>query len=84
MKGNQEIMVKRVNNKQNSNINNTYSDNIKMVERPVKIYKWCWKCGCELPEGSINPFCCWEDQQEFYAENAKEIDSVWLEIRGID
>lgn len=72
------------NNKQNSNINNTYKDNIKMVERPVKTYKWCWKCSQSLPEGSIVPFCCWECQQEFYKENAREIDAVWLEITQRD
>ena len=78
-------MAKRVNNNnENININNTYTDNIKMVEIPVKTYKWCWKCSESLEEGSIVPFCCFECQSSYYAENAREIDSVWREIRGID
>lgn len=75
-----------VQNKQNNNINisNDVSCNIKMFEQPVKVYKWCWKCSGKLEEGLTVPFCCWECQQEFYAENAREIDAVWREIRGID
>lgn len=67
------------NNKENSNINNTYKDNIKMVERPVKIYKWCWKCGVTLDAPSPTPFCCWEHQQEYYAEQRKEADACFRE-----
>jgi len=80
-------MAIRVNNKENSNINNTYLDNIKMVERPVKTFKYCWKCGKQLSEGSLEPFCNDYDnycRNQYYAENAREIDSVWREIRGID
>jgi hypothetical protein len=65
-------------------VQNNKNDNIKIIEQPVKVYKWCWKCLGRLEEGSIVPFCCWECQQEFYKENAREIDAVWREIRGID
>ena len=77
-------MAKRVNNNQNSNINIV---KIKMVERPVKTFKYCWKCGKQLPEGSLEPFCNDYDnycRNQYYTENAREIDSVWREIRGID
>jgi len=81
-------MTKRVNNfnnGQNNIINNSgIIDNIRMVEQPVKTFKWCWKCSRSLPEGSTVPFCCFECQSSYYAENAREIDSIWREIRGID
>jgi len=77
-------MAKKVNNKQFININNSYNNNIKMVEIPAKTFKWCWKCSKELPIGSTLPFCDFGCQQEYYAENAKEIDSVWREITQRD
>lgn len=87
MRGNQDIMAKNRNNNENfndiGNIN-TYGYNINLVERPVKTYKWCWKCSKELLVGSTLPFCDFSCQQEYCAENAKEIDSVWREITGRD
>ena len=53
-------------------------------KQKVKTYKYCWKCARDLPEGSVMPFCDSGCMNEFYAENAKEINAVWREIRGID
>jgi len=76
-------MAKRVNNNQNSNINNSnYNSNIRMVERPAKVYTYCWQCGSTLEPPSLNPFCCWEHQQEYYAEQRKEADACFNEWRG--
>lgn len=65
-------------------VGNNKNSNIIMTEQPVKVYKWCWKCSGRLEEGSIVPFCCFECQSSYYAENAREIDSVWREITGRD
>ena len=65
-------------------INSCDKNNIKQIVTPVKTYKWCEKCLTKLPEGSIIPFCSDFCRNEFYAENAREIDSVLREIRGID
>jgi len=77
-------MAKRVNNKENVNINSTYNNNIKMVERPVKVYTYCWQCGVILEPPSPVPFCCWEHQQEYYAEQRKEADACFREWCGRD
>ena len=81
-------MGKNRNNMENNNINvdinNTYIDNIKMVERPVKTYSYCWQCGITLDTLSPIPFCCWEHQQEFYAEQRKEADTCYREFCGRD
>jgi len=84
-------MVIRVNNKQNSNINdsgdmiiNTYTDgNLKGIVT-VKVYKYCEKCLKKFDKPSTNAFCDDFCRNEWFAENAREIDAVWREIRGID
>jgi len=78
-------MAKKVNNNENNNSKNSYInvDNIDgslKVIVSVKTYKYCDKCGKELPGGSLEPFCDFYCYQEFCAENAREIDSVWREI----
>lgn len=74
------IMAKHRNSNSGNNINN----NIKMIEKSAKIYKWCWKCSGKLEEPSINPFCCWECQQDYYQEQAKELNTCFREWAGRD
>lgn len=85
-------MVKRVNNNEIYNINNsdtnkvinTYTNgDIKRIVT-VKTYKYCEKCLKRLPEGSLDAFCDFSCRQEYFAENAREMDSVWREISGRD
>lgn len=77
------------NDKFNEN-NSNYIININTGEvrkEKVKVYRICWKCGASLPEGSVEPFCNDYDnycRNEYYRENAREIDSVWREITGRD
>ncbi len=73
-----------VQNKQNSNINNTFNNNIKMFEQPVKVYKWCWTCGKQLPEGSTNPFCDFGCLSAYGAELRKESEACFNEWCGRD
>lgn len=79
------------NNKQNNNINNsgdmiinTYTDdNLKGIVT-VKVYKYCEKCLKKFDTPSPIAFCDDFCRNEFYSENAREIDAVWREIRSID
>jgi len=86
-------MVKKVNNMKNKdridniNINNdrvidTYIDgDIKGIVT-VKTYSYCYKCLKDMPP-STDPFCCWECQQDYYAEQRKELDACYREwMRG--
>lgn len=50
----------------------------------VKTYKYCEKCSRELPEGSVEPFCCWECRSEYFAENRRENDALYREWTSID
>jgi hypothetical protein len=69
---------------ENSNIKIVnFNGNLKGVVT-TKTYKYCMRCGKSLPEGSIEAFCDFECKSSYYTENAREIDSVWREIRGID
>jgi len=77
-------MVKIRNNKENSNINNGVGDNSFKLIETVKTYKWCDRCGKQLPEGSLIPFCDFECQSSFYREIAHETDCVVREIMGRD
>ncbi len=84
-------MGKYRNNSENlSKLNSNYIININtgvVREEKVKTYKWCFQCGKELPEGSLEPFCNDYDnycRNQYYTENAREIDSVWREIVGRD
>jgi len=80
-------MEKIVNSIQNSNINNsgemfidTYTDgNLKGIVT-VKVYKYCEKCLKKFDTPSPIPFCDDFCRNEWFAENAKEIDIVWREI----
>jgi len=84
-------MAKKVNNNENNNINvdeqnieNTYiNGNLKRIVT-VKVYKYCEKCLKKFDTPSPMPFCCDFCRNEWFAENAKEIDSVWREITGKD
>lgn len=65
---------------------NTYVDNaneIKMIET-VKVYKYCMKCLKDFVEPSISAFCCWECQQDYYQEQAKELNTCFREWAGRD
>ena len=74
-----------INDKNSNYIININSGEVR--EEKMKVYRYCFQCGKELPEGSTEPFCNDYDnycRSVYYAENAREIDSVWREIRGID
>ncbi len=71
----------------NKNINldiNTYENNDG--NKNIKLYKFCFKCGVTFHTPSPSPFCDNDNfcRNEYYSENAREIDSVWREIGGID
>lgn len=67
------------NNKQISNIN--IDNNIKGIET-AKTYKYCIKCGRDLPEGSTSPWCDFSCRSSYYAEIAKEEIACFREWVG--
>lgn len=66
------------------NSGNGNIDNIKLVEQPVKVYKWCWTCGKQLPEGSTSAFCDFGCLSAYGAELRKESEACFREWRGKD
>lgn len=50
----------------------------------VKTYKYCFKCGKSLSEGSTSAFCDFYCYQEYCRENAKELDACYREWSGKD
>lgn len=63
----------------NNNININTSNNRDISE---KTFKYCEKCGKQLEEGSVELFCDFYCKQEFFRENAKELDSCYREFIG--
>lgn len=57
-------------------------NNINTKEEKEKTYKYCEKCGKQLEEGSVEPFCDFYCKQEFYRENARELESCYQEWCG--
>lgn len=69
----------------NNNIINIYSNNSNTYEQfktKEKLYTYCWQCGVTLSPPSPTPFCCWEHQQEYYAEQRKEDTACFREWSG--
>jgi len=56
-----------------SNTNNTSFGRFKVKE---KLFKYCWKCSKQLPEGSETPWCDWECKKEYYSELAQDMDDI--------
>ena len=72
------------NHNDNIIISNYDTGDINNTKTKLKIYKYCEKCTRELPEGSVEPFCCWECRSEFFAENRRENDALYREWASID
>jgi len=50
----------------------------------VKVYLYCWKCGRNLPNGSVEPFCNDYDnycRNEYYKEIAQDIDDIVTNLK---
>ena len=63
-----------------NNINNNYikkksitCGNFKVQE---KTFKYCWKCGKELEELSIDMFCDFSCRSEYYKELVADMDDI--------
>ena len=79
------------NNSENlSKLNSNYIINInsgEVREEKMKVYRYCWQCGKELPEGSTEPFCNDYDnycRSVYYQELRKESEICYREWLGRD
>jgi hypothetical protein len=68
-----------INHNDNINIRDDKNSNIKNNK-----IKYCWKCGRELEEGSVDHFCDFYCRQEYHAENRRENDALYREWASID
>lgn len=67
------MVMREIKVKYNNGINNTSFGRFKVKE---KLFKYCWKCSKQLPEGSETPWCDWECKKEYYKELAQDMDDI--------
>lgn len=65
--------MREIKDKYNNGNNNTSFGRFKVKE---KLFKYCWKCSKQLPEGSETPWCDWECKKEYYSELAQDMDDI--------
>jgi hypothetical protein len=73
--------IKQYNNKYNNEYkNNTYIDLTCDANYIVVSSKstFCYKCGKELDENSLDTFCDYECRREYYAEIKKDYDGIYF------
>jgi len=79
-----EIKVKNNNNIDNANKNKNNINTYGEFEVKEKVFRYCFKCGKELPEGSSDKFCDFYCRSEYYAEIRKEADACFNQWCGKD
>lgn len=68
--------------KSNNKIRNININTYGRFNTKEKLHKYCWQCGETLSPPSLNPFCCWDHQQEYQREVRKEADACFNEWWG--
>jgi len=65
--------MREIKDRYNNGSNNTSFGRFEVKE---KLFKYCWKCSKQLPEGSETPWCDWECKKEYYSELAQDMDDI--------
>jgi hypothetical protein len=77
-------MAKVNKNDVKTNENNNINTYCEQINKKVKLFKYCIKCGEDFPTPSQDQFCCWECRKEFYQELRQDADDCFGEWIGRD